>query len=155
MNRESDPNLGAGIAPGSLNGNTGGSEMSELSAKFHYTKRRPAKTLVVFQWFVIILAGSGFVFKFIEFFDSIIHSEDQAVNFAMTPLAMYVGVALGFFLLFLWSILRGDYKDIELPKYRLFEREMLAEIEEARYNREHSVKAAGSSAIGSVPIFKN
>jgi hypothetical protein len=110
--------------------------LSKQSNKFSYVKKRQSKPLVVFQWVVIILAGAGFIYKFIEFSQSVLNSPDEAVNFAITPLAMYVLVAVGFFLLFIWTVLRGDYKEIELPKYRLFEREVLAEESEGTYNSE-------------------
>jgi len=102
-----------------------------LPANQRYVKKKQAKAIVVFEWAVILIAATGFTFKFVEFTISVMHVENDLVNFALTPLVMYVSVALGFFLLFLWSVLRGDYKEPEYAKFRLFEREAMLDREEA------------------------
>jgi len=101
-----------------------------LPANQRYTKKKQAKGILIFEWAVILIAGGGFTFKFIEFTLSVLKVHDEAVNFAITPLVMYISVALGFFLLFIWSILRGDYKETEYAKFRLFEREAMLDREE-------------------------
>ncbi len=108
----------------------------DLPREQQYSARKKSKVLLVFQWSVIIIAGTGFTFKFIEFTYSIFKTGNDVVQFAITPIVMYSGVAVGFFLLFLWSVLRGDYKDIERPKFRLFEREYLIDEEEKQIENE-------------------
>jgi hypothetical protein len=118
-----------------------------LPKEQQYVVRKKSKVLLVFQWSVIIIAGSGFTFKFVEFTYSIMKTGNDIVQFAITPIVMYVCVAIGFFSLFMWTVLRGDYKDIERPKFRLFEREYLIDEEE---REENAVKK-----IVSMPISKN
>jgi len=96
----------------------------ELPEQMRYVPRRKNRSLVIFQWAVILIAGSGFIFKFIEFTSSIFKDDNDLVQFAVTPIAIYSCVAIGFFLMFMWTVVRGDYKDIEKPKFRLFEREI-------------------------------
>jgi hypothetical protein len=108
------------------------SALSALPEHLRYKKKKASRVIIVFEWIVILTAATGFTYKFIEFTYSVLQVENEAVNFAITPLVMYVSVALGFFLLFIWSLLRGDFKEIEKPKFRIFEREMMAELEEER-----------------------
>jgi hypothetical protein len=105
--------------------------IESLPTNQRYIRRKQAKGIVIFEWAVILIAGGGFTYKFIEFTISVMHVQSDAVNFAITPLVMYVCVALGFFLLFIWSILRGDYKETEYAKFRLFEREAMIDREES------------------------
>ena len=105
--------------------------INSLPANQRYIKRKQAKSIIMFEWAVILIAASGFTFKFVEFSISVMHVKSDLVNFALTPLVMYVSVALGFFLLFIWSVLRGDYKETEYAKFRLFEREAMIDREEA------------------------
>ena len=118
-----------------------------LPEHLQYKKKKQSKGIVVFEWVVILLAGSGFTYKFIEFTTSVLHVENDAVNFAITPLVMYITVALGFFLLFIWSVLKGDYKETERAKFRLFEREAMLDYEETLRNQ--PVNPLNS------PVFKN
>ena len=104
--------------------------IESLPANQRYVKRKQSKGIVIFEYAVILIAGGGFTFKFVEFTLSVLHVQNDAVNFAITPLVMYVSVALGFFLLFIWSILRGDYKETEYAKFRLFEREAMLDRDE-------------------------
>lgn len=113
--------------------------VAKLPPEQRYQPKRRNRAITVFQWAVILIAGAGFVFKFIEYTISVFESENELVNFAITPLVMYISVALGFFLLFMWTVFRGDYKDIERPKFRLFEREL--EIELSERPTEQSLKA--------------
>jgi nitrogen fixation-related uncharacterized protein len=115
-----------------------------------YTPKRKNTILVVFQWSVIIIAGTGFTFKFIEFTYSIFKTGNEIVQFAITPIVMYVLVAIGFFSLFIWTVLRGDYKDIERPKFRLFEREYLLDEEDQKERDQDALKE-----IIKMPISKN
>ena len=104
--------------------------IESLPANQRYVKKKQAKGIIFFEYAVILIAGGGFTFKFVEFTLSVLHVQNDAVNFAITPLVMYVSVALGFFLLFIWSILRGDYKETEYAKFRLFEREAMIDRDE-------------------------
>jgi len=122
----------------------------DLPPEQQYVARKKNKILLVFQWSVIIIAGSGFTFKFIEFTYSIFKTGNDIVQFAITPIVMYILVAVGFFLLFIWTVLRGDYKDIERPKFRLFEREYLLDAEDEKEREQDAMKE-----IINMPISKN
>lgn len=90
------------------------------------TKRREAfGPLHVFFVVVSLLAGCMFVFKLFEFLRTI--ERDELAGFAYDPIIVYGLVAMGFLLLLGWAYLSGQFRDIERPKYELFER--LAEQE--------------------------
>ncbi len=125
----------------------------ELPAQMRYVPKRRNRALTIFQWSVIIIAGTGFTYKFVEFTYSIFATGNDLVQFAVTPIVMYSCVALGFFFMFLWTVLRGDYKDIERPKFRLFEREI--ELGDNTLLDENSKSASATSMITSLPISKN
>ena len=126
-------------------------EHPTMPPSLQYKPRKKNRALQAFQWSVIIIAGSGFTFKFIEFTYSIFKTGNELVQFAVTPIVMYSFVALGFFMMFLWTVVRGDYKDIERPKYRLFEREVeLGDNSLLNVNEENTV-----GKIISLPISKN
>jgi hypothetical protein len=123
----------------------------EMPPIMQYKPRKKNRPLTIFQWAVIIIAGSGFTFKFVEFTYSIFKTGNELVQFAVTPIVMYSCVAVGFFMMFLWTVIRGDYKDIERPKYRLFEREVeLGDKDLLNVNDETAV-----GKIISMPISKN
>lgn len=114
----------------------------ELPPELRYTPKKKNLAITIFQWAVIIIAGAGFTFKFIEYTISVFNSPSELVNFAITPLIMYMSVAAGFLLLFLWTVFRGDYKDTELPKFRLFERELEIDEEERQQKEALAQKTA-------------
>lgn len=123
----------------------------ELPPQMQYTPKRRNRPLVVFQWIVIIVAGTGFTYKFVEFTYSIFKTGNELVQFAVTPIVMYSCVAIGFFSMFMWTVVRGDYKDIEKPKFRLFEREV--ELGNTELLDVENRDARGE--VISIPISKN
>lgn len=123
----------------------------ELPDRLQYKPKRRNRPLVVFQWVVIIVAGTGFSYKFVEFTYSIFKTGNEIVQFAVTPIVMYSCVAIGFFSMFMWTVVRGDYKDIERPKYRLFEREV--ELGNTEFLDPAERDARGE--VISIPISKN
>ncbi|HET9135282.1 MAG TPA: hypothetical protein VFO76_01495 [Candidatus Kapabacteria bacterium] len=121
-----------------------------LPTQLQYKPKRKNKILLAFQWCVILVAAAGFIYKFIEFTTSIFTKGNELVQFAITPIFIYGSVAAGFFMLFMWTVVRGDYKDIEVPKYRLFEREVELGDEE------YLVAAQDvTNEVISMPISKN
>jgi hypothetical protein len=79
----------------------------------------------VFAAAVLVFAGFGFVYKMTEFAATII--KDDIEGFGTVAVSIYlIGmVPIAFFTL--WAVLAGKFRDIEAPKYRLFELD--AEIE--------------------------
>ncbi|MBI4378694.1 MAG: cbb3-type cytochrome oxidase assembly protein CcoS [Nitrospinae bacterium] len=54
----------------------------------------------------------------------------EVTGFAVIQVITYLLIAIGFFFLFLWSFLKGDFKDMEKAKYRILEmEEKMREIE--------------------------
>ncbi len=78
-----------------------------------------------------IVAAVAFGTKIFEFVRSFATGEMQ---FALSAVGVYLMVALGFFCLFVWATLRGQFKDIEEPKERMLERE--AALDAGGYVRE-------------------
>jgi hypothetical protein len=74
---------------------------------------------------VLVFAGFAFVYKMTEFAATII--KDDVEGFGTVAVSIYlIGmVPIAFFTL--WAVLVGKFRDIEAPKYRLFELD--AEIE--------------------------
>jgi nitrogen fixation-related uncharacterized protein len=129
----------------------GNSTASKLPPELRYKPQPKSRAILIFQWAVILIAGAGFTFKFVEYTISVFNNPSDIVNFAITPLIMYMCVAAGFLSLFLWTVSRGDYKDIERPKFRLFERELeLDEAEEERIARLSTYKG-----VSTFPISRN
>lgn len=81
---------------------------------------------------VLSVAGTGFFLKFFEFVKSVFSND--LLNWAIVPVSTYLVVGIGFLSLFLWTVVKGDYKDVEAPKYRLFELDEMAE-QNARLDR--------------------
>ena len=52
---------------------------------------------------------------------------DEATEgaFALVPILNYLLVTLGFLSLFIWSVLRGSFRDLERPKYNMLENETI------------------------------
>jgi len=59
---------------------------------------------------------------------------DEATEgaFALVPILNYLLVTFGFLLLFVWSVLRGSFRDIERPKYNMLENETILDALETR-----------------------
>lgn len=77
--------------------------------------------LWIFSIAMVVTAGTAFLFKLIEFFHTATsHGSDALASF-LIPVLNYLLVAAGFFCLFLWAYLSGQFRDIEAPKYRMLE----------------------------------
>ncbi len=68
---------------------------------------------------MVILAGGGFLFKLIEFIA--VFTNDEPLQFAVMPVLTYLIVAAGYGCLFMWAYTKGQFKNIEGPKYRMLE----------------------------------
>jgi len=81
-------------------------------------KRAPL-WVIIFLVMTIVLAGLGFLLKLIEFISSWMQSD--GTDFAIAPVAAYLAMAGGFICLFIWAWRKGQFRDIEAPKYRMLE----------------------------------
>ena len=85
--------------------------------------------LWIFSVAMVLIAGSAFVFKLIEFYTTATTSGPEALGSFLIPVANYLLVAAGFFCLFLWAYVTGQFRDVEAPKFRMLE--MQDEIDRA------------------------
>jgi hypothetical protein len=96
-------------------------------------KRKKGEWAVLFMgaWVVggVTFSALTFVYKVIEIIDTV--PAGEVAGFAVMQVITYLLVALGFFCLFLWSFLKGDFREMERAKYRLLEREAALEREDA------------------------
>lgn len=74
---------------------------------------------------ISLAAGCVFMFKLAAFWKS--DRKEELTGFAFDPILVYAFVAAGFMTLLAWAYLTGQFRDIESPKYEMFER--LAEQE--------------------------
>ena len=85
--------------------------------------RKPnAKTLATIVVGLAVLVGGGtFVHKLVEFARTA--GDGEMPGFALVSVVPYFAATIGFLLLAVWAFLRGHFKDIEEPKYRMLEQE--------------------------------
>lgn len=76
------------------------------------------------SWLVVLavfIGGATFVHKLIEFARTA--GRDDMPGFALVSVVPYFVATFGFLLLAIWAFLRGHFKDIEEPKYRMLDQE--------------------------------
>jgi hypothetical protein len=98
-----------------------------------HPRRRAARGIHVFFVTACTAAGGMFLFKLHSFLKTI--KKDELVGFAHDPILIYAFVAVGFLLLLAWAFLTGQFRDVERPKYELFERFAEQERLEAEQRR--------------------
>jgi len=93
-------------------------------------KTRSAKAWIIggFGVIVVVSAAVAFGYKLNQFARTLLQGE--VPGFAVVPITTYLIVAAGFGLLLVWSFLKGHFKDMEAPKYRMLEREQELERQE-------------------------
>lgn len=74
----------------------------------------------VFMILACTTAGCIFVYKLFQFFETV--KRDELAGFAFDPMLQYGFVAAGFLFLLAWAYLSGQFRDVERPKYEMFER---------------------------------
>ncbi len=90
-------------------------------------------TLTMGFWVVagISFAALTFAYKVYEIVNTVPNGE--MAGFAVMQVLTYLIVAMGFFFLFIWSFLKGDFAQWEDCKYRVLEmEEKMKRIEERR-----------------------
>jgi cbb3-type cytochrome oxidase maturation protein len=83
--------------------------------------RAARRFLWVFSVAMIVTAGTAFIFKLIEFSYTALSRGSESLASFLIPVLTYLVVAAGFFCLFLWAYVSGQFRDIERPKYRMLE----------------------------------
>lgn len=99
------------------------------------TSPQVRRFLWIFSVTMVLLAGSGFLFKLIEFYITATTKGPGALGSFLIPVANYLLVAAGFFCLFLWAYVTGQFRDVEAPKYRMLEMQDEIDREEEKNKR--------------------
>ncbi|MEM7354693.1 MAG: cbb3-type cytochrome oxidase assembly protein [Acidobacteriota bacterium] len=77
--------------------------------------------LWLFSLAMVLTAGSAFFMKLIEFYATATREGSDALASFLIPVLNYLLVAAGFFCLFLWAYLSGQFRDLEAAKFRMLE----------------------------------
>jgi len=95
---------------------------------------RPAPASRSTRWFLwifsiamIATAGSAFTMKLVDFYITATREGPGALASFLIPVMNYLLVAAGFAFLFVWAYSRGQFRDVEQPKYRMLELNRLVE----------------------------
>lgn len=93
------------------------------------------RTMVVigFAVAVLVISGLGFIIKMTEFSMTIVNADVE--GFGVVAIGIYLLGMVPMVFLNLWAVFSGKFRDIERPKYRIFELER--EIERGGELREH------------------
>ncbi len=99
-----------------------------LPPRLHVVEPRddgPSKRTRVFLWgfsvAMVVIAGTGFGMKLIEFYATATTKGADALASFLIPVLNYLLVAGGFFCLFFWAYFSGQFRDLEAAKYRMLE----------------------------------
>jgi len=92
---------------------------------------RTRRFLWVFSIVLVLVAGSAFALKLIEFIATATSDGSDALASFLIPVLNYLLVAAGFFCLFLWAYTTGQFRDLEAAKYRMLEMQRELDLEEA------------------------
>ena len=95
---------------------------------------RVKRFLWIFSVVMVVLAGTGFAFKLVEFVATATTRGPDALASFLIPVLNYLLVAAGFFCLFLWAYFTGQFRDLEAPKYRMLEMQDEIDRQEMRAN---------------------
>lgn len=110
-------------------------ELEEIRMK---RDKKEWTALILGTWVIsgIAFASLAFVYKVIEVLNTV--PKGEMAGFAVMQVVTYILIATGFFFLFLWSFLKGDFRDMEKAKYKVLEMEKKAlEMERGgEYGRE-------------------
>lgn len=90
-------------------------------SRFEGKRRLEGKGLVVFALAVGVMVGAGlaFVHKMADF--AMTMGEDAVAGFGAVSVATYLLGMLPILFLTLWAVATGRFRDIERPKFRMFE----------------------------------
>ena len=76
-------------------------------------------TVILFAVFVLLIAGLGFIYKMTEFAATI--ANDEVEGFGAMAVGTYLIGVVPIIFLTLWAVFTGKFRDIERPKFRMFE----------------------------------
>lgn len=76
-------------------------------------------TIITFAVAVLLIAGVGFIYKMTEFAATI--AQDDVEGFGAMAIGTYLIGVVPILFLTLWAVFSGKFRDIEAPKFRMFE----------------------------------
>ena len=85
--------------------------------------------LWVFSILMILTAGTAFTMKLIDFYVTATREGAAALGSFLIPVLNYLCIAAGFAALFIWAHSRGQFRNVEAPKYRMLEQNRLCDLE--------------------------
>jgi len=77
--------------------------------------------LWLFSAILLVTAGSAFIMKLIDFIITATTDGANALASFLIPVLNYLLVATGFVCLFLWAWVKGHFRNVEAPKYRMLQ----------------------------------
>ncbi len=83
-----------------------------------------------FCLFILLAGAVGFGYKLYEMSTSVLDAPEY--GFSLPPVLTYLSVASGFFCLLVVAVMRGMFRNVEQPKYRMLEMEAEYDAQEAR-----------------------
>jgi hypothetical protein len=93
----------------------------------------PSRATRAFLWIfsivMILTAGSAFGMKLIDFYVTATRKGSSALGSFLVPVMNYLCIAAGFAALFVWAYARGQFRNVEEPKYRMLELNRLCDEE--------------------------
>jgi hypothetical protein len=112
--------------------------MANLKPVQPQRERDRSRSTRVFLWVfsiaMIVTAGSAFTMKLIDFYITATREGSAALGSFLIPVMNYLCIAAGFAALFVWAHSRGQFRNVEEPKYRMLEQNRLCDLE---WEREH------------------
>jgi len=85
--------------------------------------------LWIFSIVMIVTAGSAFTMKLIDFYITATREGSAALGSFLVPVMNYLCIAAGFAALFVWAHSRGQFRNVEEPKYRMLEQNRLCDLD--------------------------
>jgi hypothetical protein len=70
---------------------------------------------------MILTAGTAFTMKLIDFYVTATREGAAALGSFLIPVMNYLCIAACFAALFVWAHSRGQFRNVEAPKYRMLE----------------------------------
>ncbi len=91
--------------------------------------RAPRLFLWVFSILMVLTAGTAFIMKLIDFYVTATREGAAALGSFLIPVLNYLCIAAGFAALFIWAHSRGQFRNVEAPKYRMLEQNRKWDLE--------------------------
>jgi O-antigen/teichoic acid export membrane protein len=84
-------------------------------------KDRKQTAVIALSTVVVLMAAAGFAYKMAEFAETIL--KDDLHGFGVSAIVTYLIGMFALLFLNVWAFLRGYFRDLEGPKYRMLEME--------------------------------